>query len=47
MIRLISMQDPGVNTQLVLKVQVIEAKLDRDTERFGKMDPYFLIEDRN
>ena len=29
-----------------LEVQIIEARLIRDTEVFGKMDPYVLIETR-
>ena len=29
-----------------LTVQIVEARLDRDTEMFGKMDPYVLIETR-
>jgi len=46
MIRLISMQNSGEDTQPVLRFQVIEGNLQRDTEKFGKMDPYFLIEDQ-
>ena len=41
------MQDSGEdNTQPVLRIHVIEGNLVRDTEKFGKMDPYFLIEDQ-
>jgi hypothetical protein len=29
-----------------LKVKIIEARLERDTATFGKMDPYILIETR-
>ena len=29
-----------------LKVQIIGARLERDTATFGKMDPYILIETR-
>jgi hypothetical protein len=39
------MQNNGDSTKLLLRIQVIEANLLRDTENFGKMDPYFLIED--
>ena len=33
-------------TQGDLEIQIIEARLIRDTEIFGKMDPYVLIETR-
>ena len=46
MIKLISMQNSGEDTQSILKIQVLEGNLHRDTEKFGKMDPYFLIEDQ-
>ncbi len=39
------MQNNGDTTKPLLKIQVLEANLLRDTENFGKMDPYFLIED--
>jgi Ca2+-dependent lipid-binding protein len=29
-----------VDSQLGLQIQIFEAKLDRDTETFGRMDPY-------
>ena len=29
-----------------LSLTVIEARLDRDTETFGKMDPYVVIHNR-
>jgi Ca2+-dependent lipid-binding protein len=28
----------------VLKIKVVEARLFRDTEAFGKMDPYCVLE---
>ena len=33
-------------TQGDLEIKIIEARLIRDTEIFGKMDPYVLIETR-
>lgn len=45
MIKLISMQNPGESRKQVLKIQVLEGRLERDTETFGSMDPYFVIED--
>ena len=35
------MQQPGQSGKL--KLFVIEAKLTRDTETFGKMDPYCIV----
>ena len=33
-------------TNGTLTLTVIEARLDRDTETFGKMDPYVVIHNR-
>lgn len=29
-----------------LKLTIVEARLDRDVETFGKMDPYVVVENR-
>ena len=33
-------------TSGTLKIMILEARLTRDTEMFGKMDPYVIIETR-
>ena len=33
-------------TSGVLKMNIVKARLDRDVEMFGKMDPYVLVESK-
>lgn len=35
-----------MSTSGKLKVYIVQAKLTRDTETFGKMDPYVIISTR-
>jgi hypothetical protein len=38
------MQNPG---DITLRMLVVEGKLYRDTETFGQMDPFLIIEHNN
>ena len=40
------MQAAGAGTSGTLKITVVEANLTRNTETFGKMDPYVKLETR-